>query len=353
MKLGKKLLIFGVVLIIAIAAIGCGSAGKVEEEETVTKIPVEVQDVRQDIFRKHIVLSGITKPEATVTVYPQLMSAEKIVSLNIKVGDKVTEGQTIAVVDQSSTAISLKNAQINYDNVLADYERNKVLFDSGAISNVIFEQKELALKQAQNSLDAQQLAYNNTIIKASISGVITEVHTEQGALASAQTPLAVITNIDSLEIDTSVNEMQVNKIMEGDELGVFIPSADHSLFDGKIESISPVMNESIKAYPVVITVENRDNVIKAGMYAEVEIVTDVHPDVVLVPTEAVITRDGASRVYVVEGETAVAKSVEIGLNNGTVTEILSGLSKGESIVTRGQEDLVDGDLVTVVKRGEN
>jgi len=352
MRVLKRLLILSLIVILAVFNFGCGSKKKVEEEVKVNKIPVETVEVRQGEFSKAILLSGITKPQASVTVIPKIVGAEKIVSLDVEVGDKVTAGQTIAVLDQSAISIQLNLAQTTYKDALKNYERNKVLFEAGAIPKATFEQIETALNQAKNGLDAQQLAYNNTIIKSPINGVVTAVLAEEGSLASAQTPIATIADIDTLEINTSINEMQVNKVAEGDGVEVIVPSAGEEIFQGKIKSVSPAMDERIKAYPIVITINNSENKIKAGMYAEVEVVTDIHLDALIIPAQAVITRDGENKVYIVEDEKAIMKKVVTGLSNGEETEILEGIKKGDKVIVRGNEDVVNGDLVTVVKRGE-
>lgn len=354
MQFNKKVItIFVLILILAISSFGCGAKKNVKVEEKVKQIPVETAEVRQDTFTKAVILSGITKPNSTVTVIPKIAGAEKIVNLNIQVGDRVSAGQTIAVLDQSTVSIQLNSARTTYEDALRNYERNKVLYEAGAIPKSAFEQLEIALNQARNALDAQELAYNNTIIKSPISGIVTSVTAEVGSLASAQTPLATIVDIDTIEINCSINELQVNKIIVGEEVNIIIPAVGEEIFKGKIKSVSPTMDERTKAYPITIVVENKENRIKAGMYAEVEIVTDIHPDVLIVPAQAVIERNGETKVFIVENEKAVAREVVTGLTNGQKTEILKGIKKGDQVIIRGNEDVVNGDPVKVIERGEN
>lgn len=353
MKIWKRLLLLSLILILAVTIFGCGSKQKQPEKEVkVKKIPVEAIEVKQGTFTKAIILSGTTSPRATITVLPKIQGAEKVVDLKVEVGDKVRKGQTIALLDQSSIALNLNLAKSTYEDTLKKYERNKVLLESGAIPKTALEQVELALTQAQNSLETAQLAYDNTIIKAPLTGIVTAVPMEEGALASAQTPIATIADIDTLEVKTSVNELQVNKIKQGEKVDVLVPAVGNEIFTGRVKNISAVMDDRIKAYPLEISIDNKDNKIKAGMYAELEIITEKHPDVLLIPAQAVISRAGENKVYVVQGEKAVLKMVEIGLSNGEQTEILAGLKKGEQVITKGNEDVVDGDLVTVVNRGE-
>lgn len=348
-KLSKLLCL----LTIALLVFGCGTKEPVEQTEVQEKaIPVETMEVTKGEFKKFLTLSGLTDAHKTVIVTPKIAGAEKVISLNIKEGDKVTEGQTLAVLDQSTVSIQLNQAQRAYDDALANYERNKALFEAGAIPKASFEQVETVLIQARNALEAQQIAFNNTIVKAPISGIVTAVNVVEGGLATASAPMATIVDISVLEINTSINEMQVEKISVGQEVEISVPAAGDKVFNGKIDFISPVMNQT-KSYPVKITLDNSKGELKAGMYAKIGLTTDVLQDVVKVPRKAVITRDNESKVFVVEEGRAVMKKVTIGMNNGTEVEITSGLNPGEILVITGNEDLVDGDLVTIVNRGEN
>jgi len=350
-QLTRKIVILFLIAILNILVLGCG-AKPVEEEAKVKLIPVEVAEVKKQDFVRGVVLSGTIKPQATATVVPKLMSAEKIVNISVEVGDKVRAGQTIAVLDQSTVAIQLNSARNTYEDALRSYERNKVLFEAGAVAQSVLEQLEVGLNQAKNALDGQELAYNNTIITTPISGIVTAVTAEAGNLASAQTPIATIVNLDTVEIDCSINESQVNKIVVGDKVQIRIPATGGKIFEGRIKNVSSTMDQRTKAYPLTVVLENKENVVKAGMYAEVEIITDVRPAAFVVPAQAVIQRNGSTKVFIVQENNVVEKEVEIGLTNGKETEIIRGIIAGDQVITKGNEDVVRGDPVKVVGRGE-
>lgn len=353
MKYFKKGSIFIILIMVILFVTGCGTQEAPEQTEEITKkIPVETIEVTKGEFKKFLTLSGITNAHKTVMVTPKIAGAEKVVALNIKEGDQVSAGQTLAVLDQSTVAIQLSQAQRNYDDTLINYERNKALFEAGAIPKANFEQIETALHQAQTTLEAQQIAFNNTIVKAPISGIVTAVNAVEGSLATASTVIATIVDVSILEINTSINEMQVEKISVGQEVEINIPSASEKVFNGKIDFVSPVMDNT-KSYPVKIVLDNSKGELRAGMYAKIAMTTDVHQDVIKVPRKAVITRNGESKVFVVEEDKAIMKKVNIGLNNGSDVEITDGLNVGEVLIVNGNEDLVDGDLVTIVNRGES
>ena len=186
-------------------------------------------------------------------------------------------------------------------------------------------------------------------MKAPISGIVTAVNVVEGVWPVTSTPIATIVDISRLEINTVLMKCRLR--IPGQEVEINIPSAGNKVFNGKIDFISPVMDHT-KSYPVKISLDNPKGELKAGMFAKIALTTDVLEDVIKVPRKAVITRDKESKVFVVEEDRAVMKKVTIGMNNGTEVEITSGLNPGEILVVTGNDDLVDGDLVTIVNRGE-
>ncbi|KJS82053.1 MAG: hypothetical protein JM58_15870 [Peptococcaceae bacterium BICA1-8] len=350
----KKWSLLTIVVISVLFVFGCGIKAPEETQEVKVKvIPVETLEVTKGEFKKTLTLSGVTNPNNTLNVTPKIAGAEKVININIKEGDKVNKGQTLALLDQSTILIQQNQVQKVYDDALINYERNKALYEVGAIPKANFEQIETTLYQAKNNLDAQKLALNNTIVKAPISGIVTAVNVVEGGLVTAQTPLSTIVDVSSLEINTSINEIQIKKVAQGQEVEIIVPSASDKVYNGKINYISPVTDERTKSYPIKIKIDNSKGELKAGMYAKIGLTTDVLKDVVKIPRKAVTTRDGENRVFVVEEGKAVLKKVNTGLSNETDIEIIDGLNVGEKLIITGNEDIVHGDLVTIVNRGEN
>ncbi len=352
MKRSQKFMVLSLMFLALVVSTSCGKSGKEVEAATDTRIPVETATVEEGDLTQYLVLSGKTEPQNSIIVRPKIAGAEKLVSLQVKTGDKVKGGQVIAVLEQSNVAIQLNSTQLAYDEALKNYEKNKVLFEMGAIAQNAFEQIETAYKQAENNLKVQQLNYDNTIIKAPFTGIVADTSAEVGDLVSGQTNIATVVKVDKLDINTSINESQIKKITLGDEVKVMIPAQGDQVYQGIIEEISPTMDEALKAYPVVISVDNGEGALKAGMYAQVELITDLHENTLQVPTRAVLKRDGVASVFVIEEGKAVKKEILIGISNNDNTEILEGLAPGENVVIKGNEDLVDGDAVLVVNGGE-
>ncbi|SMB88437.1 RND family efflux transporter, MFP subunit [Desulfonispora thiosulfatigenes DSM 11270] len=350
----KNLAIILLLISSLIFSIGCEKKEEIKEvvEEETTKIPVETVAVKQGNFNKALVLSGVTKAKDEVSVIPKTMGMEKIIELHIKEGDKVSAGQTIAVLDHRSTDVQMNSAQIAYEDAQKNYERNKVLFESGALPQINLEQSETALRNAENNLNAQNLNFDNSIVTTPISGTVTQLIAKKGGMASGQTPIAVVTDLSTIEVKTNINEMQINKVKLGHKVRMYIPALGGKPLTGTIVTINPLIDEKAKAYPVTIHISNTDGKIKSGMYTEIELITDSISKGIIIPAQAIITRENESKVFVVRDNKAVAVKVELGLSNGDETIITKGLKVGEQVITYGNEDVVNGDEVVVTKRGD-
>lgn len=339
--------IFMTVLIVAAAVFlfsGCGGSGEQVVEER--KVPVETVKAEKGSLVKLVVLSGTAEADVSVSVVPEIMSSQQINGVAVSVGDRVQEGDVLISLDREAAAIQLSTAQVSFDDAARNLERNKALYEAGAVSKSVFEQVSMAYTMAENSLHSAQLSYDNSLVTAPVGGTVTAVNAETGNLASPGVPLAVIENIDNLEIGIAVNEMLVNSISEGQEVNILIPAVQKT-FSGRIESISPSMTLSLKAYAAEISFANEENVVKPGMYGEVEIVTEAGEDVLVVPAQAVLTLDGEEEIYIVEDGVAVRRDVKTGLSDGHKTEIVSGLAEGEEVIFRGNENILAGDAVAV------
>lgn len=112
--------------------------------------------------------------------------------------------------------------------------------------------------------------------------------------------------------------------------------------------VSPVVDANSGTFKVTLSVPNEQAKLKAGMFTRVELRYDTHSDVITVPYNAVINQDNQYALYVVEGENAARREVTLGYREAETVEVVSGISAGEQIVVRGQQNLKDQSLVEVI-----
>jgi RND family efflux transporter MFP subunit len=260
---------------------------------------------------------------------------------------KNTYTQAELSVEQANTQYqsaqsSLAQAKTNYN----------ILVNQTSQENVTKAQDSLAQAQAQLESSKAQLNSSNqnlmdAVVKAPISGTVSQCNVTAGATLSQGTSPFVIIGTNSVDVKVNVAEQMINSIKAGDPVRINIPTLSDEDFDGTISSVSPDAN-SDGTYEVKVNIPNPDGSLKSGMFAKVYFTKDKNDSAIVIPRDSVITKDGESYVFAVENGTAKKYVVEIGIDNGDTVEITSGLSEGMTIVTEGMTYIIDGDAVNDV-----
>lgn len=268
-------------------------------------------------------------------------------------------------------------AEINHANIEKTYNRMKNLYSEKAISQSDYEnikgqfdlaksQLDLALtnlnqakrnwqynvESAEIGLEAVQndykLAKENleyTDILAPISGVVSEKSISIGENVGPGAVLFTIVNTDIMYADSGVSEKDIAKIKEGQRVLIKIDSLGKKIMEGKVETISPVINEQSKTYPIKVLIENTDNELKGGMFATIEIVVDSHKNALSVPKDAVFNENGDHYVFIEEGGKAEKRLVKLGFTKDDYYEILEGVQRGEKVIKSFNDKLKDGSSI--------
>lgn len=328
---------------------GCGSQDAAEQQETVSRIPVDVETVEVQDFDKLITLGGLTAAENTVQVIAKVGGMEQIKAVHVKVGDKVSAGQVLAQLDNETSAINLSNAQLAYDNAYTNYENAKQLFELGAVSQSDLNQLKMAYENANNTLRQAQMAMDYATVTAPISGTITMVNANVGSFATASAPMFEIANVDTLEISTGINEQNVSKIKIGQEVLLKIHSVSDKWMSGTITEISKVMNAQTKNYPVTIALANKNDDLVAGMYAEVQVAVEHAEDVLVIPVDAIVYKEAKPVAFIAQADgTVKEKALTLGINDGDNYVVTKGLQAGDQIVVKGNGNLVEGEPISII-----
>ena len=206
------------------------------------------------------------------------------------------------------------------------------------------ESARSGLEQLETALEDVDGAGN---VVAPMSGTLVTMNAVENAFVSHTMPVAVIQGADAIKITVSVAETLVAKIAAGDEAEVYVSAVDQR-FTAVVRSVEQAAGQQTRLYTVTLEVPPEAAGLRSGMSAEVTFRTDVVPDTVVVPSQAVLTSGGVNYVYIVENDTARYVEVTTGLAGDGVTEIVSGLDGGEALVTVGQSYLADGDAVRIV-----
>ena len=242
----------------------------------------------------------------------------------------------------AASQLEVDQAEINYQSALAS-------------KNSALAQLEAGIQNAKSGLEQLNVVMDNVDTEGNViapmAGTLVTMNAAEGAYVSSSMPVAVIDGADQMKITASVSEALVPKLTIGDTAEVSVSAADQ-IFNATIRSVERSANLQTKLYTVVLTVPADVSGLLSGMFADVTFRTDVVEKTIVVPTEAILTSNDTQYVYVVEEDTAKYVEITTGMTGSGVTEVTSGLSAGQKLVTVGQSYLADGDAVRVVSGEE-
>ncbi|MCL2617044.1 MAG: efflux RND transporter periplasmic adaptor subunit [Defluviitaleaceae bacterium] len=301
--------------------------------------------------------------------------------------------------------VTFQNSMISYSLALDNYSNVSILFEAGAVPRSLYDQArssydqaanaleqvrlgrsqiELSMDQAQRNRDilTDQIARENQdaaaigvttaesaanvvavqlanatdqladlSVYSPISGVVNVRNVRPHELATMQVPSYVIIDISSLNVEVRVSEIIINHINPGDAVDIIVATHSPYPLQGVVRTVSPGVDHT-NTFGVTIEIDNTDETLRPGMFAEVRFVRDAAYNAVVVPVSAVQRNiEGDQYVYILDANNIVTRTrVTTGISNGREIEVISGVSIGNDIIVRGQNYVFDGEEVNVVAR---
>jgi len=369
-----------------------GQSRDLEEEA----LPVKVMPVIKGDLIIRLSCPGEAVTNMNVTVEAEVSGVVK--KIHVRESQHVSRGDLVLEIDDKEKALDLESSEAAYWQAFADYyeykryseaenqaspvdERKKqqveenykkaqALYEKGLITKDEFtdirrqfelmmiesgEMKEKiisaikGLSQAEVKLDKAKWELRKTKIKAPFSGIVYNIKVSPQEHVKNGSEIFSLVNIRHIQVNAKVLESEIKKIKVGREVDLKFSAYPSKIFHGVIRAVSPVVNPEDKTCQVIIDVDNPKEEIKPGMHAEVNIEADIYKDKVLIPQDAVLVRAGRKLSFVVEGDRAKWRYLELGLENEEFAEVVSGVKEGESAIVEGHFTLAHDAKVKVEK----
>lgn len=241
-----------------------------------------------------------------------------------------------------------KDAIINADRTIAENTESLVKLKSGADSLDI-QSSQLTIKQRENALLDAKEKLADYFVRAPFDGTIAKLNVKKADSVTSATAAATLVTRQKLA-EISLNEVDVSKIKIGQKTTITFDAVEGLSITGEVVEIDTVgtVTQGVVTYSVKLGFDTQDDRIKPGMSASANIITNVKQDVIVVPSSAVKSQNGASYVGIFDNTLATTQdnkdvaspipprkqAIETGISNDTSTEIISGLAEGQQIVTR-------------------
>ena len=368
----KKALVIAAVAAIAALAVWLLSGGKKEE-----KITFDTAAVAPANIMNSITATGTIEPVTSVTVGTQVSGI--VSKLFVDYNSVVKKGQVIAELDKTNlmsqlntakTQLATAQSQLNYQT--ANYNRYKTLFEKGLVAADDFDNAKLSYTQAKEQMasakEEVQRAQTNlgyATITSPIDGVVLSKSVEEGqtVAASFSTPelFTIAQDLTNMQVVADVDEADIGDVKEGERVSFTVDAYPDDTFEGEVKQVrqEATTTNNVVTYEVVISAPNADLKLKPGLTANVTIYTAERKGVLSVPSKAlrftpqketvgkmkiVDAANAKNKVWTIEGNSIVAHKVNIGMTDGTNTQIVGGIAEGAKVVTGlnvmgGEEDM--------------
>lgn len=232
-------------------------------------------------------------------------------------------------------------------NALKDELDMKLIFTGAKREEII--QNKSGLTTAINAYKRAKLNYEYSKISAPFNGTVGDFDLVKGQRINAGQKLCKLFNTSTLRIDVGVLENDITKIKVGNLTKVEVPSITGETFSGRVVNVSPYIDKETKTCKVTIQIQNGSNKLKPGMFVKVFIESNNLQSRILIPKEALLVRDKRPLVFVVEGDLAKWKYIQIGEQNDEFIEVTEGLEPRENVIVEGQYTLAHDAKVRVIK----
>ncbi|MGQ9604286.1 MAG: efflux RND transporter periplasmic adaptor subunit [bacterium] len=265
-----------------------------------TVIPVMVSDVITGEIEQVLRYTGTVEPDEQVEVIPKITG--RLVSMEVEEGNKVKEGQTIAIIDPE-----------------------------------IVGQR-----------------FEPFAVTSPIQGRIARIYADRGSFVMQGQPIVQVINDNFVRVKIAILEKDYHLVKVGTQARLEFDALPGRKIEGRVTSLSPIVDQRTGTAVAEVRLDNGNGLLRPGMYARAYLVVDSRKGVVLLPAAATLTEVLPGRgtrvettVFVVDGEMARERKVVLGLASGDWYEVLDGLKPGEKVVTTGQNLLRDGSQVRI------
>lgn len=273
----------------------------------------------------------------------------KVIRLGFQEGDRISEGQFLAKLDDEMLNIQLENAEINVEGQRNDDNRNSNLVKDNIVTGVQSEKTKLALKSAETQIKQIKKQLKNTTLTAPFSGTVTKKMIDLGSVIGAGSPILELTDISSLKLNISVPERDILKFKVGKDVNVKVDVYGDQLFKGKISNIG-IKADASHNFKVEILIKNStESPIMAGMYGSVVLGNSKTVNALSIPRKALVGSSKQPRVYVIRNDKAKLISFTAGTSDGEFIEVVDGLTKNDIVITKGQINIQNNSNVVTKK----
>lgn len=346
---------------------GCSDNGPGQGEVQRKSITgVETATAALRTFPESITAAGSVKAATIGAVSSKVMGA--VTSVKVREGQRVEKGQVLLTIDDSDitqkaaaaeaglreASFGLESAKRQKEVADATYQRYEKLFEANAISRQEFDNitlqrdsatlavaaMEQSVRRARAGAEEARVYRGYARVVAPFSGIISGKKIDEGSMAAPGTPLIMIEDDSAFVLEASLDGRHASLVRPGMEIRATIDNKD---YPARVTEVIPSIDEASRTFLVKASIKGEG--LRTGLYAKVTI-PGAERQALTVPAASVITKGQLTGVYTVDEKGVVTYTlVRTGTAYGEEVEVISGITEGDRIISKGAEDAFDGGLL--------
>lgn len=325
-----------------------------DEKQQVTYPPTKVALAIVQTSELPNNMQGVGELEAARQVYLAAETSGRIAMINFESGQIVKEGQVLAKLNDEPEQAELLRLQAQLINAEKLYSRTRQLYSKNVAAAAQLDSTLSERDMIAASIREVKARIAQKTIKAPFDGIVGIKQVHEGQYLNAGERVASLVDASHLKLNFSLDEQVAPQISIKQPINIEVDAYPNIVFSGKINAIDPLIGPS-RTVQIQAVLPNKNNQLKAGMFARVQVTSPNSPSVLTVPETAVTYTAYGDTVFVAQSDNQknlIAKrvSVKVGLRYNGLIEIKEGLSLGDHVVSSGQIKLSDGIAIEPIEQ---
>jgi membrane fusion protein, multidrug efflux system len=307
---------------------------------------VEAKPLAVRPFDHYVQTQGTIESENNTMVSAKSMGV--ITNVFVNEGDQVSQGQTLAQIDNSVIVRSIESMKAQLELATSVYERQKNLWDQKIGTEVQFLQTKTNKESLEKQLASVQEQNEMTKIKAPVSGTVDEISIKVGENIAPGMPAVRVVNTSDLKLKARVSEAYITRIKKGNKVLVNVSELNRDI-PATVTFVGRTIDQMSRTFDVEVKIPT-DAELRPNMTATVKVVFHEAKDALVIPVNVIQEINNEKVVYIAEAKgnktVAVRKVVTVEGVYGGLAQI-KGLNAGDKLITVGYQGLNDGDYVKI------
>jgi len=344
----KKALLISLLTFNSIFLASCSETTATVAEETKKEfaIPVSVTSIERNNISSNFHTTATLESRTEADIITRVTGI--IEQLSVEEGDYVEKGQVLAEIDPRRYQLALDKADAELGGINQELQRLSLMAEKKLVSAQASDKLKY---QHQAAIAARKLAVldlQDSQVVAPISGFISHRYVKAGYFTQGYQKLFHIVDSTNLQAVVYLPEHQLNNVKLDQQANLSFSARQNQLYQAKVRSISPVIDPNSGTFKVILSIANNEQELKPGMFAQIALTFATHLDAFTIPSDAIITLDNSSKIYLVRENKAIEVPVSKGFIEEQLTEITGDIKEGDLVVINGQHNLKAEALVEVL-----